>query len=260
MFGMDVLVPALEFSKSKYRGWAAQAHAFPLIVDDIQNRRFHDHAIELIKSSDYFRTFPAPCMVFSANTDIEGLPSEVTKRAYVVPITASIPVAAAAKDRFTAQVQQHVGTALYRAYCARVLPAVRRLANAWDNPEPPDPYQVASTVLYDLVGHALDGNPPSWCHTVTLDTYLTSHDVKIRDTLHRLWKTRPDLFVIRRPDNHVVLTASNPSEIKTWKTNIPDYLIVQQAGLSLILHLRETEAFLGLRLNRPFLSRWWHPK
>ena len=260
MFGMDVLVPALEFSKSKYRGWAERAQAFPLIVDDIQNRRFHDHAIELIKSTDYFRVLPAPCLVFSANTDIEGLPSEVTKRAYVVPITASIPVAAAAKDRFTALVQSGLSTALYRAYCAQVLPAARTLAAAWDQPEPPDPYQMASTVLYKPIGEALDGHLPPWCQIMTLDTYLTSHDETIRDTLHRLWKTRPDLFVIRRAANHLILTASQPAELKTWKTNIPDYLIVQQAGLSLILHLAETETFLGLRFVRPFLHRVWGRK
>ncbi|AEJ38754.1 NgoFVII restriction endonuclease [Sulfobacillus acidophilus TPY] len=253
MTGLDVLVPGGDFTKTAYAAWAKRAQALPMVVDDIQRDRFQRHAVELIKSTDYFDTLPAPCLVFSANADIDGLATEVTKRAYVVPIAASIPVSAAAKDRYTRQIQQQVGTALYRAYLGRVLPDLADLAPQWDNPEPPDPYQTASSVLLEVLSEALGTTPP-WARVLRLDDYLAAPDGHIRETLINLWQTRPQMFRIDRAAHQLVLEASSQTELGRWRKTLPSYLVIQQAQLSLILHLEETERFLGMRLNP---RRWW---
>ncbi len=61
------------------------------------------------------------------------------------------------------------------------------------------------------------------------------------------------MFHVTRADHQLVLEASSSIELAHWRKNLPAYLVIQQAQLALILHLEETERFLGRRLT----SRRW---
>jgi len=255
MFGIAPLLPGNEFTSTRYKTWAAQAHLFPLLVDDVDQDRFRTHAVGLIKGSDYWDQPDQPVIVFSANKDLGALDSEITKRIIPIHVEASIPKEVAIRDTLAPRVQREMTTAFYRAYLGQCLPAIGGLMDQLrqDPQAIPDPFLLSSDILGQLFVRTL-GTCPAWGEPVTLQDYVQFGTVAIQHKLWRMYETNPQMFKVDRKHNRLILHTADRGEIAKLRKEIPDYCLQHQAGEQLVLYLRETELFLQRTFSR---HPWW---
>ena len=86
MIGQKTKISAPEFTRSSIEGLKRTVKGVPIIVDDLTNTRFNQHAIETIKNDDFgvadnFLHYPA--VVISANEDVKAVASEVIPRTVI---------------------------------------------------------------------------------------------------------------------------------------------------------------------------------
>ncbi|PSR35780.1 MAG: hypothetical protein C7B44_12415, partial [Sulfobacillus thermosulfidooxidans] len=255
MFGITPLISAHEFTSTRYKDWASQNHLFPLLIDDIDQDRFRNHAIGLIKNSDHWDRPDQPVIVFSANKDLSALDSEITKRIITIHIQASIPKEVAIQDTLTERVQRDMTTAFYRAYLRDCLPAIGTLMDQLreDAQAIPDPFFVSSQILAQLFVHTL-GTCPPWGQPLTLHQYIQFGTVDTKNKLWQMYETNPKMFQIDRKRNRLILHTADRGEIAKLRKEIPEECLNHQAGDKLILNLHETELFLQRKFPR---FSWW---
>ncbi|MCY0864755.1 MAG: phospholipase D family protein [Sulfobacillus sp.] len=255
MFGIAPLIPANEFTSTRYKAWAAQAHLFPMLVDDMDQDRFRNHAVGLIKGSDHWDQPDQPVIVLSANKDLGALDSEITKRIITIHVEASIPKEVAIHDVWTQRLQRHMTTAFYRAYLGQCLPAIGDILGQLrqDVQGIPDPFLVSSQILAQLFARTL-GTCPAWGKPLTLHDYIQFGTVAIQHKLWQMYETNPQMFEVDRKRNRLILHTADRGEIAKLRKEIPDYCLQHQAGEQLVLYLRETETFLQRTFPR---KPWW---
>ncbi len=255
MLGIAPLIPGNEFTGTRYKAWTGQAHLFPMLVDDVDQDRFRNHAVGLIKGSDYWDQPDQPVIVFSANKDLGALDSEITKRIITIHVEASIPKEVAIQDALTQRLQRHMTTAFYRAYLGQCLPAVGGLMDQLrqDAQGIPDPFLVSSEILGQLFVRTL-GTCPAWGQPLTLQHYIQFGTVATQYKLWQMYETNPQMFGVDRKRNRLILHTADRGEIAKLRKEIPDYCLQHQAGEQLVLYLRETETFLQRTFPR---KPWW---
>lgn len=79
MIGQKPKIPAQEFTRSSIEGLKHKVEGCPIIVDDMVNTRFNQHAIETIKTEDFGiseHLIHYPAVVISANEDVKAFPQK----------------------------------------------------------------------------------------------------------------------------------------------------------------------------------------
>ena len=105
-------------------------HGAPIIVDDLTNTRFSQHAIETIKNDDFGiaeHLVNYPAVVISANEDVKAVAPEVIRRTVICRVQAGLTNTEVMSSNIVRTVQREVGTALYREYLRQMLEIVPEL-------------------------------------------------------------------------------------------------------------------------------------
>ncbi|MBO5568925.1 MAG: phospholipase D family protein, partial [Clostridia bacterium] len=124
MIGQKPKVSAPDFTRSSIEGLKRTVQGAPIIVDDLTNTRFNQHAIETIKNddfgvSDHLVNYSA--VVISANEDVKAVAPEVIRRTVICRVEAGLTNTEVMKSNVVRSVQQKIGTDFYREYLARML-------------------------------------------------------------------------------------------------------------------------------------------
>src|SRR5205085_12030545 len=102
-------------------------------------------------------------IVLTTNRDVTSIPPDLTKRMVTCHIDAAIPENRSVTERIARRAQNEIGTALYRAYLQRLIPAVRAMRAEIDaDPEHfPDLLSRSAALLRGILGETL-GDLPDW--------------------------------------------------------------------------------------------------
>jgi len=255
MYGYSKMLPAGDFTKSLIRSVRESFKHFPIVVDDINRTRFTQHAVELIKD-DGLASDRCPTIVFSANTDLDALDSEITKRVVSCFIDASIDRKTGARSSLVKSTQDRIKTNLYREYLRRMLDAVPDLLDNIETNQP-DLLAVSSEVLYQLLEEYTDGRLPSWVRVLPWDYYVDLGDRNVKGYINELWLSNPDWFTVNERRNELILRITKDNQlINRLKKNTPDYVYKSSAGDMIIFYLNYSREYFDneFRKKKGFLS------
>ena len=96
--------------------------------------------------------------MLTTNRDVSTIPPDLTKRMVTCHIDAAIPENRSVTERIARRTQKEIGTALYRAYLQRLIPAVSAMRADIDAEAEtfPDLLARSAEILRELLGEALD--------------------------------------------------------------------------------------------------------
>lgn len=179
MIGQKTKISAPEFTRSSIEGLKRTVKGAPIIVDDLTNTRFNQHAIETIKNDDFGvadKLLHYPAVVISANEDVKAVAPEVIRRTVICRVQAGLTNTEVMRSSVVRTVQKEVGTALYREYLRRMLGIVSELLEEMKSDESesaPDILAESSRVLEEIFREYAEAPWPNYIRQLTLEDYFS---------------------------------------------------------------------------------------
>ncbi len=247
MFGYHQFVEKANFTRTNLRDLLHTTKRFPVIFDDVEKKRFTDHATDIIKD-ETFLLEEYPAFVLSMNAEDHSFSTEIRKRCLILYTKASLPDnTEAAKTLFTSvkRIQQRISTALYREYLRRALDYLEV------EPYPADMIKFSSELIVSIFSEATHATLPDWCSQLNMSDYQGKKYEKIQKELLKLYETNPKIWAVRRYD---VILSVQQADVFGLRREIPDWLLKEgsKAG-NIVLERKSLEQFLGRSLKR----KWW---
>lgn len=119
MIGQKAKLSAPEFTRSNIESLKRIVKGAPIIVDDLTNTRFSQHAIETIKNDSFGvaeQLTHYPAVVISANEDVKAVAQEIIRRTVICRVQAGLTNTEVMRSSVVRTVQREIGTAFYREY------------------------------------------------------------------------------------------------------------------------------------------------
>lgn len=251
MFGYFSFVDKAYFTRVNLRNLLHVAGRFPAVFDDVEKKRFTDHAADIIKDETTILE-EYPPFVLSMNAEDHSFSTEIRKRCLILYTRASLPDNTdTAKSLFQSvkKIQQRITTALYHEYLRRVLD---KLAC---EPPPTDILKFSSEILTAIFREATAEPLPDWCVVMSNDDYQGRKYEKIKTELLKLYETSPKLWEIRR---HEVILRITQNESFGLRREIPDWFLKEGSkGGNIVLDRKHLENFLGISFRRGWQRLFW---
>ena len=262
MIGQKPKISAPDFTRSSIEGLKRTVQGAPIIVDDLTNIRFNQHAIETIKNddfgvSDHLTNYSA--VVISANEDVKAVMPEVIRRTVICRVEAGLTNTEVMQSNVVRSVQQKIGTAFYREYLRRMLDIIPNLIEALKDEESdraPDILKYSSEVIVDIINEYADALP-DYIRPLSLDNYFSEqvtgkHAIKaIKDA----WKTNKKAFIVNKKTNELCYDAGAPYEAGYIMKELPETLEARKTNSKIVMKLDEAEKFFEIKFKRSFLGK-----
>ena len=264
MIGQKVKISAPEFTRTTIDGLRRTVQGAPIIVDDLTNTRFNQHAIETIKNDDFGsldHLLNYPAVVISANEDVKAVAPEVIRRTVICRVQAGLTNTEVMKSNIVRSVQQKIGTSLYREYLRRMLDAVPDLMEALkdDNPESesPDILKVSSETLRSIFNESLT-DCPVFIRELSLEDYF-SEKVTGKyaiQTIKTAWQANHSAFEVNTRMNTVRYIAGENWDADRLMKELPENLCAKRSRDSVIMDLDAAKDFFDIEFKpKSFFSR-----
>ena len=261
MIGQKLKISAPDFTRSSIEKLKSVVHGAPIIVDDLTNTRFNQHAIETIKNDDFgikehFLHYPA--VVISANEDVKAVAPEVIRRTVICRVQAGLTNTEVMRSSVVRTVQREIGTAFYREYLRRMLEEVSELLEEMksdDSESAPDILAKSSEVMYDILSKNCEDELPSYVRKLSLDDYFSekvtgSYAIK---TIQNAWKTSQASFEISQRTDELRYNAGATWEADRILKELPETLEAHKSREWIVMNLSAAKEFFGL----PFQKSWF---
>lgn len=261
MIGQKVKISAPEFTRTTIDGLRRTVQGAPIIVDDLTNTRFNQHAIETIKNDDFgaldhFLCYPA--VVISANEDVKAVAPEVIRRTVICRVQAGLTNTEVMKSNIVRSVQQKIGTALYREYLRLMLEKIPDLMDQLrdDDPESecPDILKISSEILYGIFAAHIE-TMPSYIRKLSLEDYF-SEKVTGKyaiQTIRTSWSSNPKAFSVDERAGTVRYDAGVNWDADRLMKELPENLCARRSRDSVIMNLDEAREFFEIDFRRKSL-------
>lgn len=260
MIGQKTKISAPEFTRSSIEALKRTVKGAPIIVDDLTNSRFNQHAIETIKNDDFGvadRLLHYPAVVISANEDVKAVAPEVIRRTVICRVQAGLTNTEVMRSSVVRTVQREVGTALYREYLRRMLAIVSDLLEEMKNDESesaPDILAESSQVLVDIFQEYSETPCPEYIRLLTLEDYFSekvtgSYAIK---TIRNAWDTSRSSFEISERNNEIRYNAGATWEADRILKELPETLEAHKSREWVVMNLEEAKTFFDI----PFKKSW----
>jgi hypothetical protein len=256
MFGFEKMIRSGEFTANGARGLRDRLGAIPLLIDDVTRDRFTRHVPDLVRTDQEIGSQYAP-VVLTTNRDVTSIPPDLTKRMVTCHIDAAIPENRSVTERIARRAQNEIGTALYRAYLQRLIPAVRAMRAEIDaEPEGfPDLLACSATVLRGVLGEAL-GELPDWARPLTFADYFGIRHRRFRDQLGEMLRDSEDRVAINRRAGELTIGfGGDTNQAAQFARSVPDFALKGRFADMVKLDLRALEQEMGFEVGRS--SGWW---
>ena len=254
MIGQKVKISAPEFTRTTIDGLRRTVQGAPIIVDDLTNARFNQHAIETIKNDDFglldhLRNYPA--VVISANEDVKAVAPEVIRRTVICRVQAGLTNTEVMKSNIVRSVQQKIGTALYRAYLRRMIEAIPEAMEALkdENPEAesPDILHLSAQKLREIFAETLPDLPFFICDLSLEDYFSEKVTGKYAiQTIRTAWQANEKAFDVNRRTNTLRYSAGENWDADRLMKELPETLCARRSRDSVIMDLDAARDFFGL--------------
>lgn len=263
MIGQKTKISAPDFTRSSIEQIKRTVKGAPVIVDDLTNTRFNQHAIETIKNDDFGiidRLVHYPAVVISANEDVKAVAPEVIRRTVICRVQAGLTNTEVMRSSVVRTVQREIGTAFYREYLKRMLDIVPDLIEELksdDSESAPDILAVSSKIIVDIFNEYYDSKLPSFVRQVTLEDYFSErvtgkYAIK---TIQNAWKTSSKSFEISEQTNELRYNAGAPWEADRILKELPETLEAHKSRDWLVMNLEEARKFFNLPFTKSFFDK-----
>lgn len=264
MIGQKVKISAPEFTRTTIDGLRRTVQGAPIIVDDLTNARFNQHAIETIKNDDFGaidHLVNYPAVVISANEDVKAVAPEVIRRTVICRVQAGLTNTEVMKSNVVRSVQQKIGTALYREYLRRMLDAVPDMMETLKDDDPesesPDILKVSSSNLCSIFRECLP-DCPAFIRELSLEDYF-SEKVTGKyaiQTIRTAWQANPKAFEVDARLNTIRYIAGENWDADRLMKELPENLCARRSRDSVIMVLDAAKEFFGLDFKpKSFFAR-----
>ena len=264
MIGQKTKISAPDFTRSSIEGLKRTVKGAPIIVDDLTNTRFNQHAIETIKNDDFGiadHLVYYPAVVISANEDVKAVAPEVIRRTVVCRVQAGLTNTEVMRSNVVRTVQREIGTAFYREYLRRMLEVVPDLLEEIkcdENESAPDILAVSSEIIVSIIQEYTEGELPAFVRVLTLEDYFServtgSYAMK---AICDAWKTSRASFEISERANELRYNAGATWEADRILKELPETLEAHKSRDWLVMNLNDAREFFGIGFKKSWLSRW----
>ena len=262
MIGQKTKLSAPDFTRSSIEGLKRTVKGAPIIVDDLTNTRFNQHAIETIKNDDFGvadHLLHYPAVVISANEDVKAVAPEIIRRTVICRVQAGLTNTEVMRSSVVRTVQKEIGTAFYREYLRRMLEEISQLLEAIKSDEEvaPDILATSSKILMDIFREYYLGDIPHYVRELSLEDYFServtgSFAIK---TIVNAWKTSPGSFEIIARNNELRYNAGNTWDVDRILKELPETLEPHKSRDWLVMNLDEAQEFFGLSFEQTFWEK-----
>lgn len=264
MIGQKTKISAPEFTRSSIEGLKRTVKGAPIIVDDLTNTRFNQHAIETIKNDDFGvadKLLHYPAVVISANEDVKAVAPEVIRRTVICRVQAGLTNTEVMRSSVVRTVQKEVGTALYREYLRRMLGIVSELLEEMKSDESesaPDILAESSRVLEEIFREYAEAPWPNYIRQLTLEDYFSekvtgSYAIK---TIRNAWNTSRSSFELSERNNEIRYNAGAPWEADRILKELPETLEPHKSREWVVMNLDEARSFFDIPFKKSWLDRF----
>lgn len=261
MIGQKTKISAPDFTRSSIDSLKQTVHGAPIIVDDLTNDRFKQHAIETIKNDDFGiaeHLVNYPAVVISANEDVKAVASEVIRRTVICRVQAGLTNTEVMSSNIVRTVQREIGTSFYREYLRRMLDLVPELLEQMKDDEQdsaPDILKTSSQVLMEIFKEYGPEKLPEYIRTLSLEDYFSEkvtggYAIKI---IRDAWKTSRDSFEVYPRTNELCYNAGATYEADRILKELPETLEVRKSRDCLMMNLEEAQKFFGITFKKPLI-------
>jgi hypothetical protein len=255
MFGFEKMIRSGQFTANRALGLRERLGAIPLLIDDVTRDKFTSHVPDLVRTDQELGGQYAP-IVLTTNRDVTSVPPDLTKRMVTCHIDAAIPENRSVTERIARRAQNEIGTALYRAYLQRLIPAVREMRAEIDaEPEGfPDLLACSSALLRDIIGSAL-GDLPDWARPLAFGDYFGIRHRRFRDQLGEMLRDTEDrVSVNRRAGELTISFGGDTNQATQFARGVPDFALKGRFADMVKLDLHALEQEMGFAVRR---TGWW---
>ncbi|MBC5735225.1 phospholipase D family protein [Lawsonibacter hominis] len=264
MIGQKTKISAPEFTRSSIEGLKRTVKGAPIIVDDLTNTRFNQHAIETIKNDDFGvadNLLHYPAVVISANEDVKAVAPEVIRRTVICRVQAGLTNTEVMRSSIVRTVQREVGTALYREYLRRMLAITSDLLEEIKSDESgsaPDILAESSRVLMEIFKEYSEMACPEYIRHLTLEDYFSekvtgSYAIK---TIRNAWNTSRSSFEISERNNEIRYNAGATWEADRILKELPETLEAHKSREWVVMNLGEAKTFFDIPFKKSWLNRF----
>ena len=260
MIGQKPKLSAPDFTRSSIEKLKNTVKGAPIIVDDLTNARFNQHAVETIKNEDFGLTdhmINYPAVVISANEDVKAVAPEITRRTVICRAEAGLTNTEVMKDSLVRTVQSRIGTAFYREYLRRMINVVQELLEELKDEETesaPDILNYSSKIILDILREHTD-TLPQFIHELSLDNYFSEQVTGkyVIKTIQNAWKTSKGSFKVIRKANELRYNAGAPYEADRIMKELPENLEAHKAREWIVMNLDAAETFFDINFRGRFM-------
>lgn len=261
MIGQKPKISAPDFTRSSIENLKHVVQGAPIIVDDLTQSRFSQHAIETIKNDDFgvsehLTNYSA--VVISANEDVKAVAPEVIRRTVICRVEAGLTNTEVMKSNVVRMVQQKIGTAFYREYLGRMMDILTDLMEEMKNDEAesaPDILAYSSEVIVSIIKKYCNCIP-EYIRELSLDDYFSEHVTgkHAKEYIISAWNTTPKAFVVQTKTNELRYNAGQTYEADRLMKELPETLEARKSREWVVMNLEEARNFFGIDFKRPLLS------
>lgn len=264
MIGQKTKISAPDFTRSSIENLKRTVQGAPIIVDDLTNSRFNQHAIETIKNDDFGivnHMLHYPAVVISANEDVKAVAPEVIRRTVICRVQAGLTNTEVMRSSVVRTVQKEIGTAFYREYLRRMLEIVPELLEEMTDDTiegAPDILAVSSEIICDILTEYAGQAVPEYVRTLTLEDYFSEkvtgkYAIK---TIQTAWRTNPNAFEILERTNELKYNAVQTWEADRIMKELPETLEARKSRECIIMNLTEARHFFEVDFKKTLFSRF----
>jgi hypothetical protein len=257
MIGQKTKIAAPEFTRTSIENLKRTVKGAPIIVDDLTQARFSQHAVETIKNDDFGvaeRLPHYPAVVISANEDVKAVAPEVIRRTVICRVQAGLTNTELMKNNVVRRVQRNIGTAFYREYLRRMLEEVPLMLDKLksEDAEAPDILAASSQTLCDIIREHYTDTVPLFVRELTLEDYFSekvtgSHAIK---TIRNAWDVSKKTFTVDRKTEQLRYNAGQTWEADRIIKELPEDLEALKSREWIIMDLDKACDFFGIDFKK----------
>ena len=264
MIGQKLKLSAPDFTRSSIEALKHQVKGAPIIVDDLTNTRFNQHAVETIKNeafgfADHLLHYPA--VVISANEDVKVVAQEITRRTVICRVQAGMTNTQVMRSNVVRTVQREMGTAFYREYLRRMLDVVPDLLEELkdeSSESAPDILAISPEILMNIFSDYAEQDLPFYVRPLTLDDYFSEKVTGgyVIKTIRSAWETSRSYFEIVERNNELRYNAGTTHEADRIIKELPETLVPRKSRDWVIMDLAAARDFFNLPFKKSWLDRF----
>lgn len=263
MIGQKTKISAPDFTRKEIAALKSIVQGAPIIVDDLTQTRFSQHAVETIKWDDFGvaeHNVNYPAVVISANEDVKAIAQEVTRRTVICRVQAGLTNTEVMKSNIVRTCQQKMGTAFYREYLRRMLEVIPDMMDQLKSDEAedePDILATSSNVLRKIIEEHVT-HVPQYVRNLSLENYFSEevtgkHAIKV---IQMAWRTSRKSFVVNARVNELRYNAGATFEVDRLIKELPETLEPRKSRDWLIVNLDSARDFFSINFRSSIIDRF----